>query len=154
MLLPPLSRPEFEERNRRLIQGDRTLSDPELAQWTLGRDWLAWYLAEKDAGPARRRWPRLRMALSGHIAGVGGAITDDLGFFGMGLRPLRPAQLARGEEASVRLVLAGRSIYVLGKVVWLEGDRLGLALGAAHPSDERALQAAVCNGLLDRWVER
>jgi hypothetical protein len=84
---------------------------------------------------------------------VGGAVTDDLGFQGMSLRPLRAPSLHRGEEASVRVSLLGRSIYLLGKVVWLGQDRLGITLDAAHPADERALQAAVCNGHLDRWQE-
>jgi hypothetical protein len=154
MLRLPLSRPAFEERTRRLIAGDPTLTEAEVAGWELGRDWLAWRLTEGEVGAARRRSPRLKLSLSGHIAGTGGAFTDDLGFFGLSLRPLRPPRLSEGDEASVRLTLAGRSIYLLGKVVWLGRDRLGVALGAAHPSDERALQAAVCHGFLEHFVDR
>jgi hypothetical protein len=153
MLRPPLSRREFEVRTRRLIAGDATLTDGEVAGWELGRDWLAWRLTAGEVGAARRRSPRLKLSLSGHIAGTGGAFTDDLGFFGLSLRPLRPPRLGEGDEASVRLTLAGRSIYLLGKVVWLGRDRLGVALGLAHPSDERALQAAVCNGYLEHFVD-
>jgi len=153
MLRQPLSRREFEERTRRLIAGDATLTDGEVAGWELGRDWLAWRLTEREVGTARRRSPRLKLSLSGHIAGTGGAFTDDLGFFGLSLRPLRPPRLGEGDEASVRLTLAGRSIYLLGKVVWLGRDRLGLALSSAHPSDERALQAAVCSGFLQHFVD-
>ncbi len=153
MLRPPLSRLAFEERTRRLIAGDPTITDGEVAGWDLARDWLAWRLTEGEVGTARRRSPRLRVALAGHIAGSGGATTDDLGFFGLSLRPLRPPHLGEGDEASVRLTLAGRSIYLLGKVVWLGRDRIGVALGSAHPRDERALQAAVCNGFLDHFVD-
>jgi len=150
MAAPPIPRWEFAEKNRRLLQGD-PVPEGDLLAWKRGRDWLAGRVSERDSGPARRRSPRLRLALTAHIAGVGGAVTDDLGFFGMSLRPLRAPLLHRGDEASVRLSLLGRSIYLLGKVVWLEDDRIGIALGAAHPDDERALQAAVCNGHLDRW---
>ena len=153
MLEPPLSRRTFEDRTRRLIAGDTTMPDSELAGWELGRDWLAWRLTQGEVGAARRRSPRLKMALSGHIAGTGGAFTEDLGFHGLSLRPLRPPRLGAGDEASVRLTLAGRSIYLLGKVVWLGQGRLGVALGSAHPSDERALQAAVCSGYLDRFPD-
>ncbi len=153
MDVPPIPRAEFAEKNRRLLQGD-PVSERELLDWLRGRDWLAERVSGSEASPARRRSPRLRLALTAHIAGVGGAVTDDLGFFGMSLRPRRASSLHRGEEASVRVSLLGRSIYLLGKVVWLGDDRLGLALGAAHPDDERALQAAVCNGHLDCWDER
>ena len=153
MRRPPLSRQEFEACNRRLIAGERNLTEAEISGWEQGRDWIAWRLGADEVAPARRRSPRLRLALSGHIAGVGGAFTDDLGFHGLGLRAIKPPRLERGEEASVRLTLAGRSIYILGKVVWLALDRVGLALGAVHPDDERALQATVCNGFLDRWVD-
>jgi hypothetical protein len=153
MDLPPIARTEFAEKNRRILQGD-PVSEREILDWQRGRDWLAERVSGSEGGPARRRSPRLRLVLTAHIAGVGGAITDDLGFFGMSLRPLRAPSLHRGEEASVRVSLLGRSIYLLGRVAWLGDDRLGLALGAAHPADERALQAAVCNGHLDRWGER
>lgn len=153
MLHPPLSRRDFADRTRRILAGDHTLSPAEVAGWELGRDWLAWRLTEGEVGSARRRSPRLKLALAGHIAGTGGAVTDDLGFFGLSLKPLKPPRLGEGDEASVRLTLAGRSIYLLGKVVWLRLDRLGLALGAAHPSDERALQAAVCNGFIDHFAD-
>jgi hypothetical protein len=153
MLAPPIPRVEFVEKNRLLLQGE-AISEGDLLAWARGRDWLAERVTGDETGPARRRSPRLRLALTAHIAGVGRAVTDDLGFSGMSLRPLRAPPFRRGEEASVRLSLLGRSIYVLGRVVWLGDDRLGIALGAAHPDDERALQAAVCNGHLDRWEEK
>ena len=153
MLRQPLSRRDFEERTRRIIAGDATLAESELAGWELGRDWLAWRLTQGEVGAARRRSPRLKLSLSGHIAGTGGALTEDLGFHGLSLRPLRPPRIAEGDEASVRITLAGRSIYLLGKVVWLAEGRVGVALGSAHPSDERALQAAVCSGFLDRFSD-
>jgi hypothetical protein len=81
---------------------------------------------------------------------TGGAHRD------LGLRAvaaLRPPRLDEGDEASVRLTLAGRSIYLLGKVVWLDRHRIGVALGSAHPRDERALQATVCSGFLDRFED-
>jgi len=153
MLRQPLSRRAFEERTRRLIAGDATLTESEVAGWDLARDWLAWRLTEGEVGAARRRSPRLKLSLSGHIAGTGGAFTEDLGFFGLSLKPLRPPRLGEGDEASVRLTLAGRSIYLLGKVVWLDRHRIGVALGSAHPRDERALQATVCSGFLDRFED-
>ena len=153
MLHQPIGRRAFEERTRRLMAGDTTLAESELAGWELGRDWLAWRLTQGEVGGARRRSPRLKLSLSGHIAGTGGAFTEDLGFHGLSLRPLRPPRLGEGDEASVRLTLAGRSIYLLGKVVWLGQGRLGVALGSAHPRDERALQAAVCSGYLDRFPD-
>ncbi len=82
---------------------------------------------------------------------MGRAVTDDVGFWGMRLLADRPPRLVQGDEASVRLNLVGRSIYVLGRVVWVDRGRVGLALDSAHPADERALQAAVCGGLLARW---
>jgi hypothetical protein len=148
----PLSRAEFEEKNRRILAGD-PLPDREVRTWELGRDWLAELLAEELPGQVRRRSPRARVSVLAYLAGVGGAITEDLGFFGLGLRSKQEAGLRRGTEASVRLTLFGRSVYVLGRVAWAQEDRLGLAIGAAHPDDQRAIQAAVCNRLLDRWVE-
>ncbi len=153
MLRQPLSRRAFEERTRRLIAGDPTLAESEVAGWELGRDWLAWRLTQDEVGGLRRRSPRLKLSLSGHIAGTGGAFTEDLGFYGLSLRPLRPTRLGEGDEASVRITLGGRSIYLIGKVVWLANDRMGVALDAAHPNDERALQAAVCAGYLDRFSD-
>lgn len=153
MLRQPLDRRAFEERTRRLIAGDATLDEGEVAGWERGRDWLAWRLTQGEVGAARRRSPRLKLALSGHIAGTGGAFTEDLAFHGLSLRPLRPPRLAEGDEASVRITLAGRSLYLLGKVVWLGQGLLGVALGSAHPRDERALQAAVCSGYLDRFAD-
>ncbi len=148
---PPLSRSEFEEKNRRLLVGETSLLDADVSAWQRGRDWLAHRAEERGEGPVRRRSPRLRLALTAHIAGVGRGVTDDVGFGGMRLLLDKLPKLRAGDEASVRLNLVGRSVYVLGRVIWTEGDRVGLALDAAHPSDERALQAAVCNGLLDRW---
>ncbi|HEU4382313.1 MAG TPA: PilZ domain-containing protein [Anaeromyxobacteraceae bacterium] len=153
MLRQPLSRRDFEARTRRIIAGDAALAESELHGWELGRDWLAWRLTQGEVGAARRRSPRLRLSLPGHIAGTGGAFTEDLGFHGLSLRPLRPVRLGEGDEASVRISLAGRSLYLLGKVVWLSEGRVGVALGSAHPSDERALQAAVCSGFLDRFSD-
>ena len=153
MLRQPLSRRDFEEHTRRLIAGDTTLAESEVASWELGRDWLAWRLTQGETGSARRRSPRLKLSLSGHIAGTGGAFTEDLGFHGLSLRPLRPPRLGEGDEASVRITLAGRSLYLLGKVVWLGQGRIGVALGSAHPRDERALQAVVCSGYLEHFSD-
>lgn len=153
MLVQPLDRRAFEERTRRLMAGDTTLAESDVAGWELGRDWLAWRLTQGEVGGARRRSPRLKLSLSSHIAGTGGAFTEDVGFHGLSLRPLRPPRLGEGDEASVRITLAGRSLYLLGKVVWLGEGRLGVALGSAHPRDERALQAAVCIGYLDRFSD-
>jgi len=101
----------------------------------------------------KRRSPRLRLALAAHIGGVGAAVTDDIGFWGMRLVLDTPPPLASGDEVVVRVNLIGRFVYVLVRVVWTDCNRLGVALSAAHPADERALQAAVCNGLLERWRE-
>jgi hypothetical protein len=146
-----MSRSEFEEKNRRLLMGHGFLPEIDVFAWERGRDWLAHRTAEHRPGMEKRRSPRLRLSLTAHIAGVGRAVTDDIGFGGMRLQLDKQAPLTEGSEASVRLDLAGRSIYVLGQVVWTDDSRVGMALRAAHPADERALQAAVCSGLLDRW---
>ncbi len=151
MVRPPMSRSDFEEKNRRLLMGQGFLPEAEVSAWERGRDWLARQATASENAPARRRSPRLQISLAAHIAGVGRAVTDDVGFGGMRLLSDKVPRLARGDEASVRISLVGRSIYLLGRVVWIGGGRVGLALDAAHPADERALQAAVCNGLLDRW---
>jgi hypothetical protein len=151
MVGPPMSRSEFEEKNRRLLMGDGFLPEVDISAWQRGRDWLAQRATESEKAAPRRRSPRLQISLTAHIAGVGRAVTDDVGFWGMRLLADKMPRLVQGDEASVRLNLAGRSIYVLGRVVWVDRGRVGLSLDAAHPADERALQAAVCNGLLDRW---
>jgi hypothetical protein len=153
MLLPPVTRTEFEERNRRFLAGDPSLTDADVHAWERGRDWLAERLVEERPGLPKRRSPRLRLSLLAHIGGVGAAVTEDLGFFGLGLKSKRQPDLSPGEEASVRISLLGRSIYLLGRVAWAADERVGIAIGAAHPSDERAIQAAVCNGLLERWPQ-
>ena len=146
-----MSRVEFEEKNRRLLMGHGMLPEVDIFAWERGRDWLAQQSIERKPGLEKRRSPRLRLALTAHIAGVGRAVTDDIGFGGMRLQLDKQVPLMRGTEASVRVDLAGRSIYILGQVVWTDKSRVGMALRAAHPADERALQAAVCNGFLDRW---
>ncbi len=151
MIRPPISRFEFEEKNRRLLVGDASLAEADLLAWQDGRDWLAQQAIEKREGRIQRRSPRAPLQLTAHIGGVGRAVTEDVGFWGMRLVSNNPLQLGRGEEVSVRLHLVGRSVYVLGKVVWTDRNKLGLSLGAAHPADERALQAAVCADLLHRW---
>lgn len=151
MVRPPLSRDEFAEKNRSLIAGDRSLAEGEVAAWERGRDWLCRTVVGDDPPPGRRRWPRRRISLPAHIAGVGDAFTDDIGFAGMALRSPRPSAFRPGEEASVRLNLGGRSIYALGKVVWTTAARVGLAIVAIHPADQRALEATVCDGLLEQW---
>ncbi len=155
MLDPPITRREFEEKNRRVLAGARDLPESELFAWQRGRDWLVERTQPApEADPHRRRSPRLPLQLSAHIAGIGSATTADIGFHGLGLLPARGGPLQQGEEASVRVTLVGRSIYAIGRVVWTDATRVGLALEAIHPSDARALQAAVCNGLLNHWEPR
>ncbi len=150
---PPITRREFEEKNRRMIVGARDLPDADLFAWQRGRDWLAERVAGDPGSLGRRRSPRLRLTLPVHIAGVGGGTTDDLGFYGLALRPRDGPALRPGDDASVRVVLLGRSIYAIARVAWMDSERVGLVLSAIHPGDARALQAAVCDGLLDLWVE-
>jgi hypothetical protein len=152
-LPPPLSREEFDEKNRRLIAGDRWLGEADIRAWERARDWLVERLASDETFLVRRRSPRLRMELPAHIAGVGRAVTGDVGFSGVRLSagdaPI--AALKEGDEASVRLSLFGRSIYVLGRVRWLAPDQLGVALDSIHPADQRAIQAAVLAGFMDHY---
>ncbi len=148
-----MSRDEFDEKNRRLLAGDRWLGEADIKTWEQARDWLVEQLSLDDGFLLRRRFPRLRLELPAHIAGVGRAVTDDIGFLGVRLAPSVPlTALKEGDEASVRLSLFGRSIYVLGRVRWLGPQHLGVALDSVHPSDERALQAAVLSGYLDRFA--
>ncbi|HTP50603.1 MAG TPA: PilZ domain-containing protein [Anaeromyxobacteraceae bacterium] len=153
LLPPPMTREEFDEKNRRLLAGDRWLAEEDIKSWEAGRDWLLGQLTQDDGFLLRRRFPRLRLELPAHIAGVGRAVTDDIGFSGVRLAPSVPlTALREGDEASVRLSLFGRSIYVLGRVRWLGPMHLGVALDSVHPADERALQAAVLAGYLDRFA--
>lgn len=153
LLPPPLSRDEFDEKNRRLLAGDRWLGEEDIKNWEAARDWLVEQLTQDNGFLLRRRSPRLRLELPAHIAGVGRAVTEDIGFLGVGLAPsVSQMTLKEGDEASVRLSLFGRSIYVLGRVRWLGPRHLGVALDSIHPSDERALQAAVLAGYLDRFA--
>lgn len=146
---PPLPLPEFEEKNRRVQLGD-AVPDLDLDAWRLGRDWLAARSMRKAPG-LKRKTPRVNLAAPAHLAGVGPAVTENLGFRGIALRAGRRGGLVPGEEASVRLQLGGRSIYALGKVVWAGDGRIGIAIESIHPEDERALQAAVCGRLLEHW---
>ena len=150
---PPISREEFDEKNRRLIAGDRWLAEADIRAWERARDWLVERLSEDESFLVRRRSPRVRMELPAHIAGVGRAVTGDVGFAGVrlaaGESPI--SSLKEGDEASVRLSLFGRSIYLLGRVRWLAPDQLGVALDSIHPADQRAIQAAVLSGLMDRY---
>jgi len=155
ILPPPLSREEFDEKNRRLIAGDRWLGEADIRAWERARDWLVERLSEDETFMVRRRSPRLRMELPAHIAGVGRAVTGDVGFSGVRLAasPAAPiTALREGDETSVRLSLFGRSIYVLGRVRWLGPDQLGVALDSVHPADQRAIQAAVLAGFMDRFA--
>ena len=153
MIPAPISREEFDDKNRRLLAGDRWLGEEDIKAWEAARDWLVDQLTQDDGGLVRRRFPRLRLELPAHIAGVGRAVTADIGFSGVRLAASVPlVSLKEGDEASVRLSLFGRSIYVLGRVRWLGPQRLGVALDSVHPADERALQAAVLAGYLDRFA--
>jgi hypothetical protein len=152
---PPITREEFDEKNRRLLAGDRWLGEADIRAWERARDWLVDRLSEDEAFMVRRRSPRVRMELPAHIAGVGRAVTGDVGFAGVRLAPSPEtpmASLREGDETSVRLSLFGRSIYVLGRVRWLGPDQLGVALDSVHPADERAIQAAVLAGFMDRFA--
>jgi len=151
--VPPISREAFDDKNRRLIAGDRWLGDQDIRDWEQARDWLVGKLAEDESFLVRRRSPRLRIELPAHIAGVGRAVTGDVGFSGVRLAAATPqATLKEGDEASVRLSLFGRSIYLLGRVRWLADKELGVALDSIHPADARAIQAAVLSGYLDRFA--
>jgi hypothetical protein len=153
MIRAPISRSQFEETNRQLLIGEGGLCEADLSAWQRGRDWLAREVGETSEGPVRRRSPRLHLAFSAHLGGVGPAVTDDIGFGGMRLVSDNLPRLRTGDDVTVRVNLAGRSIYVLDRVVWTDRDRVGMALLAAPPADERALQAAVCAGLLHCWGE-
>ncbi len=148
----PMSRSEFEEKNRLLLAGEVDLLDADLFAWKRGRDWLARQIAHTSEGQARRS-PRLQLALAAHVGGLGRAVTEDVGLEGMRLLPDNVPRLNSGCGLSVRLNLVGRTVIVLGSVVWTDRGRIGLALDATHQADELALQAVVCDGLLHRWGE-
>jgi len=154
MSMPRISRRAFEEKNRLVIDGLRGLTPEDLDVWQQGRDWLAARALGAETGVAgvpRRRHPRARMTVQAHLAGHGGAFTDDLGFGGVSLRTHRQQPLKRGDEASVRLSLSRGSIYLSGRVTWTDTSRLGIVIHGIHPSDERVLQAVVCEKLLHQW---
>ncbi len=136
-----------------MLIGEGGLSETDVAAWQRGRDWLARQDAETSEGLVRRGSPRVHLALTAHVGGVGPAVTDDVGFGGMRLVSDNLPRLKSGDEVTVRVYLVGRSIYLLGRVAWMDRDRVGIAVGASPPAAERALQAAVCNGLLHRWGE-
>ncbi len=150
-----MTKKEFEDQSRRLLSQDADISSDDLAKWVLGRDWLAKRIIRDDQNPSRRRYPRAKLALPAHIAGIGNALTEDIGFRGMALWARRLPRLRTGEEQSVRVSILGRSIYATATVVWADAaaSRLGLSITAIHPSDELALQAAVCVQHIDRWLE-
>ncbi|BDG09774.1 PilZ domain-containing protein [Anaeromyxobacter paludicola] len=151
MLAPRVSRRSFEEKNRLVLDGLRPLDAADLRVWEQGRDWLAARALADETGAVKRRHPRARVTVQAHLAGYGGAFTDDLGFGGVALRTHRKPPLKRGDEAFVRLKLSGRSVYVSGEVSWTDATRLGISIRGIHPGDERLLQALVCEKLLHRW---
>ncbi|HZZ84316.1 MAG TPA: PilZ domain-containing protein [Anaeromyxobacteraceae bacterium] len=153
MLMPRVTRRAFEEKNRLVIDGLRGLTPEDLEVWQQGRDWLASRALDVKDGAARRRHPRARVAVQAHLAGYGGAFTDDLGFGGVALRTHRKPPLKRGDQAYVRLRLSRHSIYLSGRVSWSDSARLGIVIDGIHPGDERLLQAVVCEKLLHRWDE-
>jgi hypothetical protein len=150
-------RDQFEVKNRLLLDGVRQLTAEELAIWSHGRDFLVGRVLAREAaatpaaGSTRRRHPRTHVRVAAHLAGHGGGFTDDLGFGGLGLRTHRVSPLRRGDEASVKLKWAERSIFLQGQVAWTEGTRLGLSITRIHPQDEQLLQALVCERLGDVW---
>lgn len=150
---PPLTRQNFEDTSHRILSEEASVSPSELSVWMRGRDWLAKRLIGDDPRPGRRRYPRAKVSIPAHIAGIGNAVTEDISFRGMALRAAKLPKIRSGEEQSIRLSILGRSIYAIGTVVWFDASRLGLSISAIHPSDELALQAAVCAQHLDRWID-
>lgn len=148
-----MTRKEFEEKSRRILSKDGAVSKDEFEMWVRGRDWLASRLVEADLGPGRRRYPRAKLSVPAHVAGIGNAITEDIGFRGLSLRAKNLPALRSGEEQSVRVSILGRSIYATARVVWSDDVRMGLSIIAIHPADEYALQAAVCVQHLEHWAE-
>lgn len=155
----PPAREDFEKHNRLLLEGARPLTGAELALWSRGRDFLVRQALAREAaqapgaGSMRRRLPRIRARVSAHIAGHGIGYTDDVGFGGLGLRTHRAAPLRRGDEASVKLKWAERSIFLQGQVAWTDGTRIGLSITRIHPEDEKLLQALVCERLVEGWED-
>ncbi len=157
--MPPPARADFEKQNRLLLEGARALTPDELAIWCHGRDFLVRRAMAREvvetpgAGSIRRRHPRIRARVSAHIAGHGIGYTDDVGFGGLGVRTHRAAPLRRGDEASVKLKWAERSIFLQALVAWTDGTRIGLSITRIHPEDEQLLQALVCERLAERWED-
>jgi hypothetical protein len=148
-----MTRRDFEESSRRILRKDAILSRSELDAWTRSRDWLASQVLGEDGAPSRRRSPRARLTVPVHVAGIGNALTEDLGFQGLSLRAKHQLDVRAGQEQSVRVSILGRSIYATARVVWSDDLRMGLAITAIHPTDEYALQAVVCVQHLECWPD-
>ena len=111
-----VTRAEFLRLNDVLLETADDLRDGDLDRWKAGRDRIAQRALERDrleaerAGTPPRQHARARVAAQAHLAGYGRAFTEDVGFGGMSLRPNDGrVEIRRGEEASVRLLLAKRS---------------------------------------------
>ena len=148
---PPISRKEFEEKNRRIARAVSEVPAVDIEMWQRGRDWLATQaLGDDPAGP-RRNSPRVQISIQAHLAGVGPVTTENVSFNGLAIHAGRYHGLLPGDETSVRVAMNGRSVYALARVAWTEEQRVGIAFTAIHPTDERSLQAAVCDRLLAHW---
>ncbi|HZZ85130.1 MAG TPA: PilZ domain-containing protein [Anaeromyxobacteraceae bacterium] len=143
------SHQSFEDRNRAVLEDPRALRDADLLLWKEGRDALARRALQRQGGSTRRRSPRAEAILPGFLAGHGGVFTVDLGFEGISLRVSGEHRPGRSEVASVRLRVGEHSVYLSGRVAWLQDDRLGIHVEQVHPADEQLLHAAVCRQLLE-----
>jgi len=148
-----MTKQDFEERSHRIIRKDAVLSESELDAWTRSRDWLASQVLRVNGEPSRRQSPRARLSVPVHVAGIGNAVTEDLGFRGLSLMAKHQLDVRAGQEQSLRVSILGRSIYATARVIWSDDLRMGLAIIAIHPSDEYALQAAVCVQHLECWPD-
>jgi hypothetical protein len=146
--LPPIDLVDFAEANWQAAAGP-PIGGATAEAWRTGRDWLASRVLGQQKG---RTAPRAPVVVRAHLAGFGAATTGDLGFDGLALKTGTPVPLAPGAGVSVRLLVWGRSIYVLGTVVWIRGEEMGIRFVAMHPDDGRAIEATVCGQLLQHWA--
>jgi hypothetical protein len=149
----PMRLAEFEYRNRQVIRDAAGLAPSDLEEWNRARDWLASRVLGSEPELSQRKAPRARLVLPAHVAGLGPTMTENVGFRGLLVRTMKQHRLKSGDEVSVRVTLLGRSIYALAEVAWVDRMRIGLRITSIHPSDERALEATVCEQLTDHWGE-
>src|SRR5262245_52525540 len=105
---PPISRKDFEEKNRRIGRAVNEVPAVDIEMWQRGRDWLAGRaLTDHPAGP-RRTSPRVPMSIQAHLAGVGPVTTENISFNGLSIQAATYHGLLPGDETTVRIAVNGR----------------------------------------------